>query len=232
MKRTLLRNLTLVFGLIIFTSGCTFRNNMIRIAHGNIVTIKEGGLLVRLNSSENKIKKLLELGKAELAEEARLADVQDRQNTIEAFQQEFNFTNVYFFEANQTTLIKNGEFANLKLFDVNMDVVEDVEFLNQGFLVGAFDRVFQTIVVKDAGKTSKRIENVATAKRGLVIMDSNFQQLLYPFPYRVITSNTGDKEIRAVNRMNYLLHEWYGYYIKDRQYEHLRPAKIEEIWPN
>lgn len=162
-------------------------------ARANIVMLKGGALLVRLKTSDLKIKALKSKGMEKEAEQIRLTQEATNKAIVTAFWKEYHFSKVYFFYSTYSNEVKAG---NLKghLMDVNMEI--DSSFTGQNFLIGEID------------------DSETTSIDAFVIKDKNYDQVNAPFPYLVkmnqalVTTRSYESVVKILNE------KFFDYYMK------------------
>ena len=156
-----------VFFLIGFTSNINAQKAH-EIADEQILALKEGVLLVRLNESNKKIDWLRNADKNAEAEKIEKEEAEMNSKIIEAFAESYDFSAYYFFYSKHAGEIKNGQFAN-HLLDAQGQSVSSNVLEGKAYYVAEYG-----FIKNDAGN-----ERAA----GLRIMDNEYNQLSPPFPY-------------------------------------------------
>lgn len=103
--------------LLLFLNCATLK---IAFAQNNvdIAQLKEGVLLVRLKTKINQIKSYYQAGNIFAAKEIELERRQYHRALVDAFRQNYNFSEVYFFFNRDAHKVFSGDFAG-HLFDVH-----------------------------------------------------------------------------------------------------------------
>lgn len=187
------------------------------LARQQIKDLKEGTLLVRLMTSENKIKALLNAGYPEKAEEAKAEQAEINKGIVKAFQENFNFCRVFFFYSSTSEEVKQLQFkGNLLGYDLTPLAVADPPV--EAFFVAEFGdlqqtdekyRENETFRETDSGGKEAQTTYYGSPDMGLpalLIRDRNFVQLRDPFPYYVRTyeslspvKRTAEKSVKKLN---------------------------------
>jgi hypothetical protein len=178
---------------LFYFSACNNRADR-ELAAAQIEAMPQGVLLVRLQTSENKIAALEEIGRTDRANATREEQEARNNRTVQAFRQYFDFCPTYFFYAPDSRRVRAGDWQ--ALFDntykpVPSDVMKDKVFF-----------------VADFGNIEQPSENAGLS--ALILRDSSFRQLVDPFPFYVQTStmNRETLEARAVELLNIRLKEY------------------------
>ena len=138
-----------------------------KAAWEHIEELKNGVLLVRLQTSKKKIDLLKQNSDLEKAEAVKKKQESENKSIMAAFNDYFDFCNVYFFYSENSKSIRQGDFAHL--FDGQKKPVKNL----------GSDKVYYvsyTYVVFDTEFNSSN-------NKYMVIMDKDFKQLKKPFPY-------------------------------------------------
>lgn len=168
------------------------------LAHQTIVHLKEGALLVRLQTRSQAIAALTDRGDTAQARVLRLAQEAKNLEIAHAFASEFDFCPVYFFYAEASAQVKERDFEKVSLLNESLKPVSGASIVQSNFLLAEFGNSppqrseffelhYRTAngewVIeryKDPNKNGSRIS-------GLVVMNNQFQRLSKPFPYLVRT---------------------------------------------
>lgn len=154
--------------------------------------LKNGMLLVRLQTSEKKIDALMERGMLEEAEAAREEQYEENKETILAFSQIFDFCPVYFFYADKSEAIRDKDLAG-NIFNSDMEVLNNVSGLPEFFLTAEF-----------AETPNLKID-------GVVIMDEQMLPLEAPFPFyqreHILMGLISLSKGKMVERLNSRMHD-------------------------
>lgn len=183
--------------------------------------LNEGALLVRLFTRETTAAQLRERGLTSQADELLARQKEENQVYIDAFAQEYDFSNVYFFGSEDSPKVKSGDLEGVTFFDKNGESDASIKVEADHYYIAEFS----TVEGGDAqGVQSYRMEkeesgmvqkpnyygNPDLGFSALVIKNSQFEQLDKPFPYYVRFSNGfsffGKKPKGAVKKMNQLLY--------------------------
>ncbi len=194
------------------------------IARNHIKALRDGALLVRLQTRSQSVETLKERGLADKAEELERRQQEENTEYLEAFVTEFDFAPVYFFRSEDSKLIKDGRLNEVTF--LNHDLMPDstIKVDQRNIYVAEFgnvdpdnDKIRQDYrLEKDSTGLKQKPTYYGSANMGfeaLVIMDDQFVQLRRPFPYYVRTF--GKKGIitrspaKTVRKMNEKLNQFY-----------------------
>jgi hypothetical protein len=196
-------------------------------AKEQIKAMKNGVLLVRLESRSHGIEALKKIGK-----EAEAKQIEDRQkrfnlNIINAFRAKFNFMPIYFFYSDQLALIKSRQLEAIVFLSDSLIPNPSIKLNTTNFFVaefGQFDgnsKKYESDAkyVKDEnGKEIKIYGDNRTPNDDmhvLSIRDSQLIQLKKPLPLYVRTYDAFPKAkalMRIVKRLNRKLTNYYRNY--------------------
>jgi len=164
-------------------------------AKEQIADLKDGTLLVRLKTSENKINALLKSGKTEEADRVRQKQEIENKKIVFAFRHHYNFSEVLFFYSRKSGEIRRKEFAEIFLNDSLMTDPSITVDKNKSIFIAEFASVEQDTAKYISRATYQPDGNWTLKKQNhyyggpnpgfdaLIIRDENFVQLRKPFPY-------------------------------------------------
>ena len=147
------------------------------IAADHILNLKDGVLLVRLQTSEKRITALENSGHTQEAADARREQQVKNNLIVKAFSVYYDFTEVYFFYADQSSSVKERKWDGI-LFSKYMDPLREDA-------IG--DKPVYVLASSGAG-----LKNLGSDQIGFGMLDSEMTSLDKPFPY-YITKKTGSK---------------------------------------
>lgn len=143
----------------------------VSIAHQHAKKLKNGVLLVRLNSSNNQIQQLIDQGKYREAYRVEFNQKLENEKVMTAFNEQYTFSEqTYFFYDHQSKAVRNGNY-------------QDVVFKANGMAIGSPIQDSTHVYVADMGNIW--FEDFQNYFSGIAILDSDFNQLKDPFPYFV-----------------------------------------------
>jgi len=166
-----------------------------------ILELKNGVLIVRLKTSENAIKYLIENGKTEEAETMKQQQADMNREIINSFRQRFSFCPVYFFFSSQTDAALKGQFNGI-LLNEKLEIDTSIKIINPIYYFAEFDYLESD----DESSTGTGIE-------ALIVKDMNMKQLSRPFPFFVRKNELmmGTRNIgQVVTLLNYNLQQYYN----------------------
>jgi len=169
-----------------------------------ITELREGVLLVRLQTRSKSLERIRERGLEEKAEEIEAELKAENEAVVEAFREEYRFSPVYFFESQYSKLLKDRDFDQVEFFDVNRKPVAP-DLSKKPFFIAEFSRV--------EADTAHYETTPDPGFGALVIKSDQFVQLDRPFPFYVRTYETlpilRRKPKKVVRKMNEKL---FGFY--------------------
>ncbi|MDX1942217.1 MAG: hypothetical protein SFU99_16755 [Saprospiraceae bacterium] len=191
-----------IFILLSFVilSSCKTARLQKDIAGKHIEELKNGVLLVRLRTLEDKIAALQKIGKTEQAESVKQEQELQNQRIINGFNKYFDFCPVYFFYSIHAKQIGQHDFSNV-IFDAQGESVSSNLLEGKPFYIGYYGDYLEPGV-----STPLNIQAVA-------ILDQHFVQLASPFPkpgsssFKPVSASISYEE-QSVKNMNDKLHEF------------------------
>lgn len=187
-----------ILTFLLFTSALCSAQAKKEEARENLKKLKDGALLIRLQTSQMKIDALKKRGLVEDAKKAEQKQYDENKEIILSFSQIFDFCPVYFFYSDKSEDIMENRIEGT-IFDANQNLVAGTELPNF-FLVGEF------------GNTQK------LSLHGLVLMDQFMVPLEYPFPFyqrqfvffSLFELSKAEMAERYDNRLKVLYAKWFG----------------------
>lgn len=178
-------------------------------AKEQIKALKEGVLLVRLQTRNKSIELHRKNGNPGLANQIEDDQYQENKAIMAAFGQHFNFAPVYFFYADDTDKIKSGQTSGLFL-NAQMKPDAAIQPKLDFFMVAEFGPLEgETRVIP--GDTLVPLPDYVPGEvleRALVVRDQNFMQMRDPFPYYTRAANRNKPE-KSVTKLNDQLHLYF-----------------------
>jgi hypothetical protein len=160
-----------------------------------ILQLRNGVLLVRLKTSENKIKALQKVHRSELAIEIGKQQKMENEKIVAAFRDEFDFCQVEFFYSNNSKKILAKEYGPIFLDD-QLNIDPSIKFdTTKPVFIAEFGRIEQDTTKyfshfsneEDTVGVRRRVKNYYGGPNlrvcALIILDDNFVQLHRPFPF-------------------------------------------------
>ena len=195
-----------------------------QVALKSISELKDGVLLVRLDFQQRKIDYYTKYKNYKEVE--RIKKKQDKINTeiVAAFNELFDFCNVYFFRMSDSRKLLDGKYDSVVFYNNQLEPDTTVSMANKKWFVAEFGYIEQDTNYYYSSSTpttsnSDNPEGIAyyggskNNKSALVIRDATFTQLRDPFPYYVGFNYFGSVKKRyrlPVQKLNKKLHNYYG----------------------
>ncbi|MCB0580462.1 MAG: hypothetical protein KDD10_14280 [Phaeodactylibacter sp.] len=181
--------------LLSTTAGCRAIRLRKAQALEQAEALRSGMLLVRLQSGEQRIAALKAEGMEEQAQRAAEALKAENERIAQAFSQEWDYCPVYFFFAEHSAAVRQGQFDGY-LLDASLKAAPTEGLPGKTFFIAEF------------GTLQPSSGNAGL--NALLLMDSTFQQLEDPFPSNVMTKTLGKEgmEQQAVTMLNLKIQEF------------------------
>lgn len=204
----------------------SFRRQLKASTKVQINELKDGALLVRLQTKKNAINALRKIGKNTQADELEKKQAEYNSNIISAFKTKFIFCPTYFFFSNYSKNIREKEFDQVVFLNDSLLADTTLKFDNKKFLIAEFGTIEQDTakyfsyhsIEPDPNNnwSVKKVNNYYGGPNmgfeALIIRDDKFIQLRHPFPYFIRTRNKMPKKrilVKAVKRMDKKLFKFY-----------------------
>ncbi|OFZ11193.1 MAG: hypothetical protein A3D92_12285 [Bacteroidetes bacterium RIFCSPHIGHO2_02_FULL_44_7] len=163
-------------------------------AKENIILLKNGALLVRLDQQKRRIDYYAKYNNMKEAEKVKVKMLEENRAIIDAFRTYYKFTPVYFFalEDSESWLERGTE--GLVFYNDNAEADPSIHPSEEVFFVADFSFIEQDTTSYLSGKTpTPNQENnpegrayyggSKTSKPALVVRDDRLNQLRDPFPF-------------------------------------------------
>lgn len=181
-------------------------------AAAQVIALKDGYLLVRLQTSERTAEALAARGEAERAEAVRLRQETQNKKLAYAFAQHFDFCPVFFFYGEDSEAVRQGDFSG-NLYHADFSPV-DTARSDRFFLFAELANVYHDPLVVD-DEEGRRPAGGTGGMESLVVKDRNFVQLDKPFPFEVDARLAGEsREENIIEILNRRLYDYYGTALK------------------
>ena len=184
-----------LFFYLLLISSIAFGQSDYDEAKERLENLKNGMLLVRLQTSQKQIEAMVDKGLEEEAELLRQEQYEENKESILAFSQVFDFCPVYFFYADKSEAIRDKQLAG-NIFNSDLVVLQSVSELPDFFLTAEF-----------AETPNLKID-------GVVIMDEQMLPLEAPFPFyqreHIILGLISLSKGSMVERLNARMHDLYN----------------------
>lgn len=152
--------------IFLFIPLITLGQTRKEVASQNIQNLKNGALIVRLKTAENKINALKKVGREKEAEEAAKKQYLENQEIYTAFKTIYNFSPVYFFYSSSSNNILLEKYKG-NLLNEKLEVDTTINVTEQYIYISEFDNT------------------PGTGLSALVIKNKKFELLEKPFPFYV-----------------------------------------------
>jgi len=179
------------FFLIIITSPVSSQTTESKeAAKQHIHALKSGVLLVRLYGNQRKIEALKKVGFNLHANNADAEHKKRNKKIIKAFDQHYNFSQVYFFYLSNSKEITKGNFENILFSDTLFKVNEIKTFDSAVYVLNSRYAYY---------KVKKKLKN------GYTILKQNLQRVEKPFPFYIkektlFSRRSTDKMVQLLNK--------------------------------
>ncbi|PIX32598.1 MAG: hypothetical protein COZ21_12805 [Bacteroidetes bacterium CG_4_10_14_3_um_filter_31_20] len=174
----------------------SYRKIKKRKSKEQIQQLKNGILLIRLKTSENKINALIEMGKIEKANKIKTKQYIENKAILATFKNRFKFCKTAFFYSNKSKYIQENKFSNIFLNDsllIDSTIVIDSK---KPIFIAEFGTLEPDTMIyfshysyePNSDFSVKKTEHYYSSSSNidiyaLIIKDQNFIQLNKPFPY-------------------------------------------------
>jgi len=147
MKTQRITNLFFYCCLLLFLNGCSSYLSRRSTAFDQIKLLRENALLVRVKTADKKIEALQKTNRKKEAQQT--VDEIEAQNEaiFKSFQNNFNFSKVYFFDGNDAKYLRKQKYDQITLYDMEKKPLSDNTFLSNGYLIAAVDNIHELVFV-------------------------------------------------------------------------------------
>lgn len=142
--------------------------------------LKEGALIVRLQTKEKALAKMADKVRPEYLESKRADIYSLNKEIIDSVRFYFDFCPVFFVDAYQSKNIKQGMLDEVVFLNDKVEIDETIQFNHSTFLTAEFSSLKM-----NNGDADPSLSN--SGSRSFVFKDSKFIQLNKPFPFFVRT---------------------------------------------
>lgn len=211
-KKLLLISLILFVG---FNSKAqkTKKRDLVKVAENQILGLKNGVLLVRLQSSSNSILALKKRSHNQAAARIEAEQKAENKAIIAAFKEYFPFCKVYFFMADSSEKISNREFENL-FVNQNLKLDTSIHLPKETFfLIAEYCKLESEINYIPDSVNAANIYGTEMSFPVLSLKDENLNQLKRPFPFYTKTTILGQRKSKkqSVKDLNKKLTKYYEF---------------------
>jgi hypothetical protein len=229
-----MKNILLILTLVIAFQGYTqiappekknmsYRRYFRKMSKYQILSLKEGTLLVRLHTKASTIAALRKNGNDKEADNLELKQVVMNQSIVNAFREKFSFCPVYFFYSYDSPFVNEKQFDKITFLNDHLKTDTTIKFAGKYYLTAEFGTIDQDTTARfdsyyyDRGENGleKRTLYYGGSNMGfgaLIIKSDIFVQLHKPFPYYVRTFETVPFVVNTnhiVAKMNKKLNKYY-----------------------
>jgi hypothetical protein len=190
-------------------------------AREQIMNLKDGTLLIRLETRKPTIEALKKQGKNQKASQLEIQVQQEHEHILNAFRLYFDFCNTACFYSHYSPMITERKFEQVRSIRFpEKEIGQSVEY----FLVAEFGNLNEDTLKRfshyslerTSDHTLKKVPNYYGGPNlgmsALLMMNDRFIQLKDPFPYyvRFCKALPYKRAVkRAVKRLNRKLHKYY-----------------------
>ncbi|MCH2229723.1 MAG: hypothetical protein MK105_05205 [Crocinitomicaceae bacterium] len=188
----------------------------IELAEKQIVQLKNGVLLVRLNFREKEIAYYEGYGNTKGAEKTRKKQLKRNLKIAEGFKETFKFCPVYFFSMADSRKLIDGKLDSVTFYGYNLKPNDSITLSHTDYFIGEFGQTEQqdTTAYYKGSTPNTGSESNPEGKTyyggdkfilsALVLRDKNFNQLRDPFPYFGRYNPAGSINKRYIDAMKKL----------------------------
>ena len=230
----MMKHILLIFTLVIAFQGysqtappekknMSYRRFYKKMSAYQILSFKEGALLVRLHTRASTIAALRGKGKITEADKVELEQAIINQSIVRAFRGNFGFCPVYFFYSNDSPFIIEKQFDKITFLNDTLKADTTIKFVGKYFLTAEFGSIEQDTTARFDSYYYDRSEKGLEKRSlyyggsnmgfGALIMKSDiFVQLHRPFPYYVRTFETVPFLVNSnhvVSKLNKKINKYY-----------------------
>jgi len=229
-----MKHILLILTLVIAFQGYTqiappekknmsYRRYFKKMSKYQILSLKEGSLLVRLQTKAPTIAALRSKGKNNEADNLELQQADMNQSIVTAFREKFSFCPVYFFYSYDSPFVNEKQFDKVTFLNEHLKTDTTIKFAGNFFLTAEFGTIDQDTTARFDSyyytRTERGLEKRALYYGGcnmgfgaLIVKSDIFVQLHKPFPYYVRTFETVPFIVNTnhvVSKMNKKLNKYY-----------------------
>lgn len=175
-------------------------------ARKEIISLSKSSIMVKLPTSSNKIKWLLENGDTVGAKSIKEEQYASNLKVVQAFRKTFNFCPVYFFYSDQVDKIKTGKWEGVFLDDELKPLKSVMPILTSYYILdlGYFSNSYK---VDDENSYI----NISDKEYyGFLLKTAQFKRLEPPLPYFQKVFRTGNEIdwLKTISSLNYRLNQY------------------------
>jgi hypothetical protein len=164
-----------------------YRKRRLAVASWQINQLKDGALVVRLNTNHLLINAFKQRGLPEEAERARLQQAAINLNIIRAYTNKYKFSKVYFMYGTSSDSLRKGTRSGI-FIDSTLKVNPSISMNEKFYLLAESDYVFNSsigFVPEDSATSVRERGNPSSDEFPIVVKNKYGHQLKNPFPYSI-----------------------------------------------
>lgn len=193
--------LMLAFCCFCFASFSQTKKEKTTIANKHIEKLREGVLLVQLDSKYGEIFTLKKYLKQQMADDLKQQQQLRNKEICLAFREEFDFCEVYFYYKSFNKFLLDGNVSKVVFYNDKLEIDYDFDVTAEQFYIAAFEDF---------------------SKPGLQVYNKELEPLTKPFPnyekeHKFIFKKRDAFEV--VNRWNEKLHNFLARYEYNKKYK-------------
>lgn len=210
----------LLYAQVAFAQELSYSEYKKQVSVESIQNLANGALLVRLKTRQKTVDKLKEFGRISDAEKLQ-KEVEEKNRLIrEAFEKEYDFSPVYFFDAKFAHDLRSGDLDSVTFINAQGTIVRPQlnNYLIAAFATtqpdtASFFRGYRQVVSENGVKQkSTYYADKNMGLPALIIYSPEMIQLTDPFPYYVRTFESlpfKRSMPKTVKKMNKKLYSYY-----------------------
>jgi len=146
-----------------------------------IRNLKDGALVVRLQSSSIAVAKLIQQGNNSWANDVKSQQREKNLEIVQSFHSSFTFCKVYFFYADSTDALLSGERSGFFLDD-SLNINPSITLKEDFFMIAEEGNPHRQIKF-DATQPQRELSEPSYTNGSIVVYDQELNLLKDPFPY-------------------------------------------------
>lgn len=198
--------------------GASYSKRMNILATEQMADLREGVLIVRLQSKKEAIDTLRAMGQHKRAQKLEKTQEKYNKTIVKAFREEFDFAPVLFIYSHQSKAVIDRRFKDVVFLNDDLQPDSGIELNFDKFLTAQFGMLRQypenNQLADESGSHPEETQTTGPASlpiTALFFMDSEFNQLHRPFPFYTRTFDGLRTPDRVVEKMNLKLHEFVSF---------------------
>ncbi len=229
MKRILI--ISLAFLLSVHPAFSQTYTEKSKLATSNIINLKNGALLVRLNKKQLLVDELFRRNQPLTAQSVQAEQLRSNLAIIKAFRNTFKFCPVYFFYSNESVNVSNHQLNHIFINDIGL-VDSAIVYMGQFFLTAEY------AALESGGNARYYVQakdTVTTLTDSLGLLTKEYHRLPSSASHQehsIQPDNSQSMYYQSPTYSGYDL-EIYGLVIKDDQFKQLQtpfPYYVRTRW--